>query len=98
MEQVKGTPELQERIIASYREARSDRELAEQLLMSVVCDGGGETAGGTGGGTTSTSTIYENYLDGLHVEAGTTSFFHLFRNFRSLKKVESFFFFILEFR
>ena len=55
VEQVKGTVEIQERIIASYKEARSDPELAEQILMAVSV-----------GGTTSTSTIYENYLDGLH--------------------------------
>lgn len=55
MEQVKGTAETQERIITSYRETRSDPDLAEQLLMAVGV-----------GGTTSTSTIYENYLDGLH--------------------------------
>ena len=55
VEQVKGTPETQERIITSYRETRSDPDLAEQLLMAVGV-----------GGTTSTSTIYENYLDGLH--------------------------------
>jgi len=62
VEQVKGTVEIQERIIASYKEARSDPELAEQILMAVSV-----------GGTTSTSTIYENYLDGLHgnnLEAG----------------------------
>lgn len=56
MEQVKGTPETQGRIITAYRETRSDPDLAEQLLMAVGV-----------GGTTSTSTIYENYLDGLHV-------------------------------
>ena len=65
MEQVKGTVEVQERIIASYKEARGDPELAEQLLMAVSV-----------GGTTSTSTIYENYLDGLqtgnNLEAGKT--------------------------
>ena len=55
VEQVKGTAETQERIITSYRETRSDPDLAEQLLMTVGV-----------GGTTSTSTIYENYLDGLH--------------------------------
>lgn len=55
MEQIKGTAENQERIISSYRETRSDPELAEQFLMAVGV-----------GGTTSTSTIYENYLDGLH--------------------------------
>ncbi|EFX68572.1 ABC transporter G family member 21-like isoform X2 [Daphnia pulex] len=55
LEQVKGTAENQERIITSYRETRSDPDLAEQLLMTVGV-----------GGTTSTSTIYENYLDGLH--------------------------------
>ena len=74
MEQVKGTPELQQRIISSYQEARSDPDLAEQLLMAVV--GGGSistsSSGGGGGigGTTSTSTIYENYLDGLHCVDG----------------------------
>ena len=55
MEQVKGAAETQERIITAYRETRSDPELAEQLLMTVGV-----------AGTTSTSTIYENYLDGLH--------------------------------
>lgn len=55
VEQVKGTAENQERIITAYRETRSDPDLAEQLLMTVGV-----------GGTTSTSTIYENYLDGLH--------------------------------
>lgn len=55
MEQIKGTAENQERIIAAYRDTRSDPDLAEQLLMAVGV-----------GGTTSTSTIYENYLDGLH--------------------------------
>lgn len=53
LEQVKGTAEIQERIIAAYQETRSDPDLAEQLLM-------------TPAGTTSTSTIYEHYLDGLH--------------------------------
>ncbi|KAI9552124.1 ABC protein [Daphnia sinensis] len=56
LEQVKGTAETQGRIITAYRETRSDPDLAEQLLMAVGV-----------GGTTSTSTIYENYLDGLHV-------------------------------
>nr|QBM06388.1 ATP-binding cassette sub-family G-like protein 8 [Daphnia magna] len=55
LEQVKGTAETQGRIITAYRETRSDPDLAEQLLMAVGV-----------GGTTSTSTIYENYLDGLH--------------------------------
>jgi len=53
LEQVKGTPETQERIINAYQEARVDPELAAQL-MSVA------------GGLTSTSTLYENYLDGFH--------------------------------
>lgn len=73
VEQVKGTPELQERIISSYQEARSDPDLAEQLLMAAI--GGGSSVSGVGsggiGGTTSTSTIYENYLDGLHCGDGT---------------------------
>ena len=61
MEQVKGTAELQERIIAAYQETRSDPDLAEQFLMAPA-------------GTTSTSTFYEHYLDGLHsshLESGT---------------------------
>ena len=69
MEQVKGSAEIQERIITSYREARSDPDLAEQILMSTTSLIIGTEADGVGG-TTSTSTIYENYLDGLHVESG----------------------------
>ncbi len=69
VEQVKGSAEIQERIITSYREARSDPDLAEQILMSTTSLIIGTEADGVGG-TTSTSTIYENYLDGLHVESG----------------------------
>lgn len=53
MEQVKGTPEVQDRIITSYRETRSDPDLAAQLLSVQT-------------GMTSTCTLYENYMDGFH--------------------------------
>jgi len=53
MEQVKGTPEVQDRIITSYRETRSDPDLAAQLLSVQT-------------GMTSTCTLYENYMEGFH--------------------------------
>ncbi len=53
VEQIKGSAQTQERIINAYRETRGDLELATKLSLG-------------NDGMTSTSTLYENYLDGFH--------------------------------